>query len=102
MTEPPKLFNNWLESEDDFFNRVEVCGGWPMQYRFVSFYHSGVRERACMFGDVSLRTEWWTTAYSRDDYLWWKLSPERKRKEAANVRQTFAAEVYGMARRSSF
>lgn len=94
---PPKLFNLWCESADDFFTRVEVSGGWPMHCRYVSTYHSLERERECRFGNDYLRTEWWTTAYSRDDYLWWKLSAERKKVEADKVRAQFAAQVRRMA-----
>jgi hypothetical protein len=64
-----------------------------MEHQYVSFYHSGVRERECEFGDKHLRTEWWTTVYSRDDYLWWKLSPERKEKEAQLVREKFWRKI---------
>lgn len=91
-----KLFNLWLESEDDFFKRVEECGGWPMEFKYVSIYHTVERERDCEFGNKYLRNEWWTTLYSIDDYLWWKLSPERKAEEAKKVRGTFANEIRRM------
>ena len=79
------LTHKWMESDDSFFKKIDECGGWPVNLKYVSFCHSDKRE--CIFGMESLRNEWWTTIYSADDYYMWKLSPEAKDKWEKSVRR---------------
>ncbi len=85
------LHHVWTESEDDFFTRVDKVGGWPSDKKYVSFLHSD--ERKCEFTEHYLRTEWWTTVYSCDDYYWWKVSTSRKEDIKHHTRMEFAGEV---------
>jgi hypothetical protein len=90
------LYQEWLESEDCFFKRVEELGGWPMDQAFVSIFHSINSKRPCEFGNQDLRTGWWTTIYSRDDYLWWKLSEPFKSELKAKHFQQFKQQIARM------
>lgn len=56
-----------------FFEHIDACGGWPLDYPYVGFAHSDEREAA--FTMEPTHNGWWTTLYHRDDYLMWKLSP---------------------------
>ena len=81
-------------SDDEFFKAVDDTGGWAHGFKFVSFYHAvEYKDRVCMFTNESLRTGWWTTVASADDYFWWKLSPERKAKELATARKQLIAQL---------
>jgi hypothetical protein len=63
----------------DFLKQIDATGGWPIGYKFVSFFHADPPDdRFCKFGNTYLRLPFWTTVLSADDYYWWKLSGERK------------------------
>ena len=64
---------------DDFMLAIDDTGGWPVGYKYVSFYHAAEYSgRYCRFTNNYLRTGWWTTVCSSDDYYFWKLSTEKK------------------------
>jgi hypothetical protein len=70
-----------------FLLDIDNTGGWPIGFKYVSFHHSN--KRSCMFGNVPLRTEWWTTICSADDYYWWKISEAKKKLIAHDVERSF-------------
>ncbi len=75
--EPVKrLCHRWGWRKEEFFEEVDKFGGWPLGKKFVSFAHS--EERECVFGNTYLRTEWWTTVATADEYYFWKVSQEFK------------------------
>lgn len=73
-----KLCHRWGSKDEEFFAEIDKCGGWPLGMRFVSFAHSEKRE--CIFGNTYLRTGWWTTVATSDEYYFWKVSKEFKEK----------------------
>ena len=66
-------------SDADFIAEIDRTGGWPVGYKFVSFFHSS-QNRYCKFGNVDLREPYWTTVMSSDDYHSSKISKEGKKK----------------------
>ena len=78
--ENKKLYYTGGMSKEDFFKKIEGNGGWPLDKRYVSVFHTVDIKRECSFDNKSLRNEWWTTLYDVDDYLWWKMSPDGKKK----------------------
>ena len=69
------LHHQWCEPIQDFFERIDYFGGWPVGNKFVSFEHSETRK--CIFGNEYLNTGWWTTICNSDDYYYWKLSDKK-------------------------
>ena len=64
---------------EEFLPEIDKTGGWPSGYTYVSFYHDGpCGDRYCVFTNTPLRTGWWTTVCSADDYYYWKLSDTKK------------------------
>lgn len=64
---------------EDFFELIDQSGGWPVGWKYVSFFHDGpIGNRYCKFTNHELRTGWWTTICSSDDYYYWKLSDDKK------------------------
>jgi len=67
--------------DEKFIEDIDATGGWPVGFKFVSFYHSLEYEgRYCKFGNRYLREPFWTTVISADDYYWAKMSDEAKKK----------------------
>lgn len=95
-TQPKGIYQRWNDSIDVFFKRVDENGGWPLDKKYIHYYHSGDDIRPCEFGNCVLRTGWWTTIYSSDDYYKWKLSKEAldEIKKAAIVE--FKARICGL------
>jgi hypothetical protein len=88
------VYDNHSDRPKDFFERLDKCGGWPVGYKFASFYHSvSSKEREVRFGNEKLRTPFWTTRYEADDYYWWKVSGPRKVVIARKIRREFASEM---------
>ena len=84
----PHLHHVWTEPIEKFFLRVDKFGGWPLDKKYVCFFHSFEPfGRKCEFGNEPLRTEWWTVVCSVDEYLWWKLSPAFKCSRFQDYRQ---------------
>lgn len=64
---------------EEFFPLIDATGGWPVGYQYVSFFHDGpTGNRYCQFTTYPLRTGWWTTICSADDYYYWKISDTKK------------------------
>ena len=80
IKENKKLYYNGGMSQKDFFQRIDEYGGWPIDKKYLSVEHTVEINRQCVFGNEKLRTGWWTTIYNIDDYLWWKMSPEGKKR----------------------
>lgn len=86
-----RLHHVWCEDDEKFFARIDQFGGWPVGMKYVSFAHSD--ERECEFGNHYLRTGWWTTIATADDYYRWKLSPEAMKKIEKEIRDRIAMEI---------
>jgi len=88
------VYDNLSDKPQDFFERVEKAGGWPIGYKYASFYHSVSNNgRDVMFGNERLREPYWTTRYDADDYYWWKISGAKKAVIASKIRRQFADEM---------
>ena len=86
-----KLHHVWCEPIETFFQRIDECGGWPVGNKYVSFYHSTDRE--CTFGNINLRTGWWTTIATADEYYFWKLSDEYRAKIREEQKQVLIRQL---------
>jgi len=65
--------------KDDFLVAIDVTGGWPNGYKYVSFYHAAEYSgRYCKFTNNGINNGWWTVVCTADDYYWWKLSYTKK------------------------
>ena len=89
----PELIHKWCGKEEDFMKAIDTTGGWPLGFKYVSFFHDVAENRWCKFTDQRLQTGWWTTVASADDYYWWKLSPERKAKELQEARRQLISQL---------
>ncbi len=75
--ESKKLFHKSTESLEDFFVRVDSCGGFPHNAKSVIMKHDD--DRTCYFSAASheIRDGWNTTiAFADEYYLWKKLKEE--------------------------
>lgn len=92
-----ELYQIWMESDDDFFKRIDECGGWPTGMKYVTYQHTFESKRPCYFGNENRRDEWNTTFHSADDYYLWKLSEEAKneirRKERLRIAQNISYNI---------
>jgi len=80
---------------NDFMHAIDKTGGWPVGYTFVSFYHSAEYSgRYCIFTNNYLRTEWYTTICSSDDYYYWKLSKTKKNEILKEARKELISQLY--------
>ena len=66
------------ETQDSFFAKIDSFGGWPVGYKYVSFFHGNWDNRYCSFTNTFRCNDWWTTVYTSDDYYFWKLTEEKK------------------------
>jgi len=83
-----ELIHQWLSKPEDFLAEIEKTGGWPEGYTHVSFFHDGPGgDRYCKFTAYPLRTGWWTTVATADDYYYWKLSDTKKAEIMKQARQ---------------
>lgn len=73
-----RLYHIWCETKENFFNRIDEYGGWPLNKKYVVFKHVVECERPCYFTDQHIHNEWYTTLYSCDEYYWWKISDKGK------------------------
>lgn len=92
MTTQTTLHHVWTESDHDFFKRIDECGGWPVGFQYVAFYHD--EERRCEFINEHVRNGWWTTIANADDYYWWKISDKAK----ATIRELHQHEFFSKIR----
>jgi hypothetical protein len=93
-TQVKTLTHDWCMKDEDFLKRIDECGGWPVGFRFVSFYHQVESNgRPCEFSNDYRRDGWWTTIATADDYYRWKLSPEAMKKIENEVRRKVAGEI---------
>ena len=78
--ERPQLIHlwSWSDKPEEFLKEIEKTGGWPEQYKYVSFFHDTGDGRYCKFGNQFLNTGWWTTVATSDDYYYFKLSDKKK------------------------
>ena len=81
------------DTMEEFFTRIDNCGGWPLGRKFLTVRHTTEDERPCYFSDESIRDEWNTTMFSADEYYWWKMSDEAKEKHRKTIRREFAREI---------
>ena len=89
------LYQLWMESDDDFFKRVDECGGWPIGMKYVTLQHTVESKRSCYFGNEYRRDEWNTTFKTADDYYLWKLSEEAKDKIRTEERRRIGRSLMG-------
>ena len=82
----------WNEAPEIMFHKIEEIGGWPKDKPFLAFYH-GDMPRECEFFAHEVRSEWWTTYLTRDEYLWWQLSPKFKTKRFDEVIAAFENRI---------
>jgi hypothetical protein len=87
----PTLIHSWhkhCSNQDLFLQEIDLTGGWPNGYRYVSFFH-GEKDsgRVCKFGNQELREPYWTTICNSDDYYWWKLSDKKKKEVVYAAKQ---------------
>ena len=66
------------DHQDTLFERIDEYGGWPLEWNYLIVRHTVRTKRPCYFSNINLHDEWNTARYSRDDYLWWKISECRK------------------------
>lgn len=72
---------------EDFYGMIDATGGWPSEFRYVSFFHDGpTGNRYCKFTHNPLRTGWWTTICSKGDYLAWKFKLKMQERKARRVK----------------
>ena len=57
--------------------------GWPIDYTYLGFAHTDGREMS--FRNEGVNTGMWTQVYTRDEYLWWKLSDKFKKAVVKSV-----------------
>jgi hypothetical protein len=93
-TEHTRLHYRSFDTDDQFFQRVEQYGGWPMDKLWVGFAHSD--ERECSFTDTNIRGGWHTSIFHRDSYLWWKMTPAMKAEIKKGHRKAFAETIRSM------
>lgn len=86
-----RLHHIWTEPLEKFLARIDEFGGWPVNAKFVTMAHSD--ERECEFTDRNMRTEWWTTICSADDYYRWKLSPEMMKEIESEIRRKISSQI---------
>ena len=36
----PHLHHVWMEKKERFFERIDKFGGWPLDKKYVNFFHS--------------------------------------------------------------
>jgi len=95
MSEPKQLCHEWCETDDSFFKKVDECGGWPLNKKYVMYHHS--EDRRCEFADEYVRNGWWTTLYSTDDYYKWKLSKKAIDEIKLEARREIIRELGGIS-----
>jgi hypothetical protein len=86
------LHHKWCESNEEFFTRIDKFGGWPIGQKYIQFYHGN--DRHCTFSNEYVRSEWWTTICSSDNYYRWKLSPEAILKIKTEAKQELIQELH--------
>ena len=80
--------------DEDFFSAIDATGGWPVNYKYVGFYHAyDYSGRYGIFRNNPHNDGWWTRIACADDYYWWKLSPEKKAEVLKNARQQLIAQL---------
>lgn len=80
--------------KEDFIEDIDSTGGWPVGFKYVSFYHSiEYKDRYCKFGNRDLREPYWTTVISSDDYYWYKMSEEAKSKVIDTARKQLISQL---------
>ena len=94
MTDELKLSHKWCETNEQFFQRIDDFGGWPVGMKYVSFEHD--TERLCKFGNNYLNTGWWTTVACSDDYYLWKLSDDARKKLRFELRKQLISQLSNM------
>jgi hypothetical protein len=88
------IHTSFMLTDEALFALIDASGGWPVGFKYVSFYHDGpTGDRYCKFTNVSLHTGWWTTICSADDYYYWKLSAGKKAAIAKEIRANVAREI---------
>lgn len=71
-------------SKSEFYELIDKCGGWPLEFKYVGFQHTD--ERAAGFTNSPYNDGWWTILANSDDYHIWKLSPDALQRIADAVR----------------
>lgn len=90
-----KLTHDWCMKIEDFFKRVDECGGWPVGIQYVSFSHQvEINGRQCIFSNDYRRDGWWTTIAEADDYYRWKLSPDAMNKIETQILRKISQEIF--------
>ncbi len=76
-----KLYYCPGDTTEEFFKRIDECGGWPHNAKSLVYRHTGELERSCYFSTLEfVGDEWNTTIYSSDEYYWLKISEDKKTK----------------------
>jgi hypothetical protein len=82
---PTGLYQLWLEPNEKFFERVDENGGWPVKAKWAGIEHTVERYRPVTFTEKEIRTEWYTSFVSADEYYWWKISNAFKKEQTNKV-----------------
>lgn len=86
------LTHDCLKGDEEFFLKIDKFGGWNFEYKYIYLLHG--YERHCAFSNVTFPTpEWYTRICTVGDYLWWKISPEKKEKIEQEYFRKFKAKV---------
>ena len=91
VTRPGLRHAHLCLTTEAFFQHIDDCGGWPLDYPYVGFAHSDEREAA--FTLEPSNTGWWTTLNHRDDYLMWKISPDGWARIFDSIRRDLANRI---------
>lgn len=81
------------EPVENVFERIRTSGGWPDGKKYLAAFHGCELKRECMFCKMPVRNEWWTTIATRDDYFWWRISPEFKLSLARSTIEEFKHRI---------
>lgn len=88
-----ELIHRMFMKEEAFLQAIDDTGGWPVGYTHCSFYHDVGDNRYCQFTTYPLRTGWWTTVATADDYYYWKLSDAKKAEIQQAARRQLIAQL---------
>ena len=82
MTMKKKLYYSYGESMEDLFQRIDSCGGWPLNKPFLGVKSDPKAKTdshlPVYFSNVAFHDESKWTLYNSDNYHWWKMSASGK------------------------
>ena len=69
---PTPITHSYGMTKTDFFESIRKLGGWQKgnKCKYLAFYHSiESKNRECKYFTFPVRTGWWTSVCSKNDYL---------------------------------